>query len=62
MDKKSIDKKPIFDDEEILDGLCRAQSINDCTGLIQIGTPSDEEIENYNDMYHFLPQDEQCVI
>lgn len=31
-------------------------SAYDCTGLIPYALQSDEEIEAYNEMYHFMPQ------
>ncbi len=31
-------------------------STTDCTGLIPAGPQSDDEVENYNQLYKFLPE------
>ena len=34
----------------------KASSVQDCTGLIPAGITYEEEIENYEELYPFLPQ------
>ena len=44
--------------QEIIDEfdyLSNAASSQDCTGLIPSGPTSTEEVESYEEMYHFLP-------
>ncbi len=48
-------KRPTENTDEFLEEFCNAYSTTDCTGLIPGGNPSDEEIENYNDVYRYLP-------
>lgn len=50
-------KNPIEIDNDFLDDFCNAHSTNDCTGLIPSGAATDEEIESYNEVYHFLPEE-----
>lgn len=44
-------KKGTFDEEVYLN----ASSGTDCTGLIPSAVSTDEEFENYNELYDFLP-------
>ncbi len=37
------------------DDYMQVGSAMDCTGLIPSDPDSDEEFENYNELYHFLP-------
>ena len=38
------------------DNYLKAASAQDCTGLIPAGITYEEELENYEDLYPFLPQ------
>lgn len=49
------DKRPIESTDEFLEEFCNAYSMMDCTGLIPKGNPDEEEIENYNELYRYLP-------
>ena len=45
-------------DEEIIDSydyLSNAASAHDCTGLIPSGPVDEEQLESYEDVYHFQP-------
>ena len=41
--------------EEISDEYMRAAGGTECTGLIPAQPQTDEEFENYNELYDFLP-------
>ena len=43
-------------DEQLLDSVFRSGSATDCTGLIPNTIQSHQELENYDDMYTFLPK------
>lgn len=49
------DKRPVESTDEFLEEFCNAYSTTDCTGLIPEGNPDEEEIENYNELYRYLP-------
>lgn len=55
--EKHSDKIPRTNEEIIdsFDYLSNAASSQDCTGLIPALPESDEEIEAYEELYHFLP-------
>ena len=53
---KKKTNKQIIDE---FDYLANAASAQDCTGLIPFAPTSDEEIESYKELYHFLPPDGQ---
>lgn len=60
--KKNTNKKqksiPQKTNQEIIDSydfLSNAASAQDCTGLIPSQPSSSEELESYEDIYHFLP-------
>ncbi len=42
--------------EDISEDLERSPSGTDCTGLIPAQPQSDSELENYNELYDFLPR------
>ena len=45
-------------DQEIIDSydyLSNAASAHDCTGLIPSGLVDEEQLESYEDVYHFQP-------
>lgn len=42
---------PLPDDESM-----KVSSASDCTGLIPAGAADDEEMENYAELYDFLPE------
>jgi len=56
---KRTDKKERSNDEIInsYDYLSNAASAQDMTGLIPSAPTSDEEVEAYEELYHFLPPD-----
>ena len=37
------------------DDYMQASSLTDCTGLIPSDPDSEEQVENYNELYRFLP-------
>ena len=41
--------------EDISDTYLKAAGGTDCTGLIPAAPNTDEEMENYNELYNFLP-------
>ncbi|MGN1266405.1 MAG: hypothetical protein ACI4UH_00570 [Dorea sp.] len=56
-DEKKLKQIPRTN-EEIIDSydyLANAASCQDCTGLIPANPTSKEELEAYEDVYHFLP-------
>ncbi len=50
--KKKNKESTFSDDYDYL----KASSVQDCTGLIPAGIQDDAEIENYEDLYPFLPK------
>lgn len=50
---KKKNKKPIFSEEY---DYLKASSVQDCTGLIPSAIQDDAEIENYQELYPFLPK------
>ena len=48
-DNKRLSKNPVDCD------YLKTSSTQDCTGLIPAGITSEEELENYQDLYPFLP-------
>lgn len=44
---------PSFEEEY---DFLKVSSAQDCTGLIPIGIQNEEEIENYEELYPFLPK------
>lgn len=40
---------------ELADEYMKSSSGTDCTGLIPAATQSENELENYNELYDFLP-------
>lgn len=53
-----MDTKKDIKNSEIIDSydyLANAASAQDCTGLIPSSPESKEELESYEDLYHFLP-------
>ncbi len=58
MNETKISSKKQKSNQEIIDSydyLSNAASSQDCTGLIPSLPMSDEELESYEDIYHFLP-------
>ncbi|MCH5205462.1 MAG: hypothetical protein J1F09_00830 [Oscillospiraceae bacterium] len=49
----SSDDKELW--EDISEEYMRSSSGTDCTGLIPAAAKTDEELENYNELYDFLP-------
>lgn len=52
MKKHEKTNRQIIDEYDYLGNSC---SIHDCTGLIPSAPVTNEEIESYEDLYHFLP-------
>lgn len=50
---KKKDEKPTFSEEY---DYLKASSVQDCTGLIPFAIQDDAEIENYEELYPFLPK------
>ena len=55
MNKGNSNKKTTQQLIDEYDYLANAASSQDCTGLIPFAPTSSEEIEAYQDLYHFLP-------
>lgn len=56
--KKDISPKSIPSDQEIIDScdfLSNAASTQDCTGLIPSGVVNEDELEAYEEVYHYQP-------
>ncbi len=48
-------QKPKEQLRDSYDYLANAASAQDCTGLIPGGFPDEEELEAYNEIYHYRP-------
>ena len=46
----SLSNNPTMDDDYLFSASCQ-----DCTGLIPTGMHNDWELENYEELYHYLP-------
>ena len=53
-DLKNNTAENLFDDSDI-----QACSATDCTGLIPALPESDAELEHYQDLYHYLPDEKK---
>lgn len=56
--KKNIPAKFSPSNQEIIDScdfLSNAASTQDCTGLIPAGPVNEDELESYEDVYHYQP-------
>ena len=52
MSKKENEKNELLFEIDYL----QTASCQDCTGLIPVGSLTDDEMENYEELYPFLPQ------